>query len=695
MYSLIHKFFFGRGLRVSPWSHLCGACVCAAMTLAVVFPDSARANIVFPVDAGVVNVLDFGAIPGDGLDDTAAIQAAFDSGTKNRVVYLPDGVYDVSDTITYGINQDQSRRKFFIGQSRDGAVIRLQDNASGFSGSGPRPVIKSYVGSQAVAFRNSLYNMTIDVGSGNTDAVGVEWHNHNYGGMRDVLVKSSDPNKAGLYGVWASRVDNGPGLIKNVEVDGFDRGIEFGKSQFGMTFENITLRNQNEVGFRVSNQAAIRNLISVNDVPALQAGGPFSHVTLDGADLTGTGTAGSLSAINLAASSPGNPTTKPALLARGVNVAGYANAINDIGNLVPGPAVDHYTSFPVNTLFPSSTGRSLGLAVKDTPEIPLAAPADWVNVRDFGALPGGAGDSAGIQAAIDWANANGKTTLYFPSDIPGGSIYTIDETVSINGGIERIIGLGTRLTSSGDVRSGAEVAFRFENLAADETVFEQFASFSEGGAQWFEHVTDKTVVLRNNGLGRYTSLPGAGDLFIEDASGTDWVFGEGQNVWIRQINPESSASPSILNDGATVWIQGLKTEDPSVVIETRNGGKTELLGGFIYPTDNVPDDMPIFILDESEGSFSYVTNAFFGGQDDHRLHVVEIFGGERRELLRSDVVTRGGGTKVALYSSGVIPEPGATATVFLAVMMLLHRGRLCLRPRIPSRTKKELPYWPH
>ena len=45
--------------------------------------------ITFPRDGGILDATEFGAIPDDGKDDTAAIQAAIDSGAKT--VYLPAG----------------------------------------------------------------------------------------------------------------------------------------------------------------------------------------------------------------------------------------------------------------------------------------------------------------------------------------------------------------------------------------------------------------------------------------------------------------------------------------------------------------------------------------------------------------------------------------------------------------------------
>jgi len=49
------------------------------------------------IEGAAANVLDFGAV-GDGVaDDTAAIQAAIDSGAGS--VYAPTGIYKITSTV--------------------------------------------------------------------------------------------------------------------------------------------------------------------------------------------------------------------------------------------------------------------------------------------------------------------------------------------------------------------------------------------------------------------------------------------------------------------------------------------------------------------------------------------------------------------------------------------------------------------
>jgi hypothetical protein len=57
-------------------------------------------------------------------------------------------------------------------------------------------------------------------------------------------------------------------------------------------------------------------------------------------------------------------------------------------------------------------------------------------------------------------------------------------------------------------------------------------------------------------------------------------------VWAHQLNPENQVE-HVLNDGGQLWVLGLKTENPgsqgvnpSTILESRNGAKSEVLGGY-------------------------------------------------------------------------------------------------------------------
>ncbi len=127
-----------------------------------------RENIVYPSDAGIVDVTKapYNA-KGDGVtDDTAAIQKAFsDYPERNAIIYLPNGVYLVSNTLRWGGNEGQQRNTVLQGQSKSGAVLKLKDNCPGFDN--PRkPQGVVYTGhAPAQRFSNEIHNLTIDTGS--------------------------------------------------------------------------------------------------------------------------------------------------------------------------------------------------------------------------------------------------------------------------------------------------------------------------------------------------------------------------------------------------------------------------------------------------------------------------------------------------------------------------------------------------
>ena len=658
----------------------------AALT---VVTASAQGEFTPPADA-VVDVTDFGAIPDDGIDDTAAINAAFDASGRNRVVYIPDGVYDVSDTIKFAASAPNQRRKYFIGQSRDGTVLRLGDNASGYTDpNNPKPVVQPYFGTGAAdAFRNSMYNMTIDTGVGNAGAIGAAWVNHNTGGIRNVRIKSSDPAGAGVQGVLLSPLlpgvsgDPGPGLMKDVVIEGFDQGVRLGATEFGYTFENLTVRNQNDAGLSIGpNLASIRGLRSENNPTAVVAGSGFNFTLIDDSEIAGPagGTSGPAIRAEAALGNPG-------LFVRNVSTSNHALAIGGSGvdSPVAGPAVASFTSRPVFNKSGVGPDRSLGLTVRETPEVSYpAALSDWVSVSDFGAVANdGVDDASAVQQAIDFANANGKSTIYFPNQTGGGDVYDFGSQVQVTGGIERIIGFGARMstTPSSAVRAGTQRVWNFQHTS-DTIVFEQFGLSDPGDARWYGHNSSQDLVIRNTIGGGYLNLMGAGvgDVFIEDVTGNRWAFSDGQRVWARQLNAEGEPDandlsvPKILNDGADLWVFGLKTEDASTVIETRDGGRTELLGGFIFPTGPLDGDTPVFLVDNAEATFSYLMQDFSLGQNAPILQIREIVGEEMFDILTAETFPRpgeggvgGNGLFVPLaVARGSIPEPGTAAALVL------------------------------
>lgn len=577
-----YQSFFGSG-RIS----YVGLVTALLVRLAPVTAE----NVVFPTDAGVVDVTAdpyFADSTGEN-DATTAIQSALDNLGENAILYLPTGIYKVNSTLRWGPSDDLTncgscqKRTILQGQSETGTIIKLNPSSSGFGDpNNPAPVI--WTGQPpAQRFRNGIRNLTVLVGSGNPGAIGIQYIANNQGSMRNVTIRSED--RQGFVGLdmgWVSQI--GPLLIKDVTVEGFDMGIRTAYIQNSITFENITVRNQNRYGlYNHRHSISILGFTSVNTVPALYNADTSGHVVLLDATLDGTGSpTGTAGIIN-----------DFVLYAREISGTGYDTLIANhagTGTDVLGSQVDEFVSHQVTTLFPSGT-NSLGLDIKETPDIPWAPFDQWVNPIDYGADPSGITDAtSAIQQAID----AGKSTVYFPN-----GKYRIDSTLYIRGNVTRLIGCEARLQGKGVVTMAEGAGL------PDTVVIERMDTRVKWDANdnlAYENKTRRTLVLSSVTMGSYTG--GAeGALFLEDVVGGPWRF-SGQDVWARQWNSETNDT-QVVNDGGSLWVLGFKTEKGYTTISTQNGGKSEILGGLLFPASRPTDEaVPALRNDNSVMSVS-------------------------------------------------------------------------------------------
>ena len=195
-------------------------------------------------NSGVLNIRAFGA-KGDGVhDDTAAFQLAMSKSP--RMFYVPDGTYLISDTIRWGGRQT---RQNIQGQSQERTVIKLVDGCPGYDDP-LRPKAMVWTGqAPAQRFRNGLRNLTLDVGSDNPGATGLQYMANNQGRVSHLTIRSSDPQRRGVIGLdLGYSNEQGPCLIEHVTVEGFDTGVRTKYAVDGVVAEHITLRHQNKVG---------------------------------------------------------------------------------------------------------------------------------------------------------------------------------------------------------------------------------------------------------------------------------------------------------------------------------------------------------------------------------------------------------------------------------------------------------------
>jgi hypothetical protein len=536
-----------------------------------------------PKDSGYVNVKDFGA-KGDGItDDTVALTQVIsrrkdDPQGPIRGIYIPNGTYLVCGTIEWG-----DKRKHLWGQSRDGVIIKLKDNCPGFQDSNtPKKVLQVEFGHGGQNFDQRLQNLTVDIGKENPGAIGIGFHTNNHGYIQNVAIRSSDSLKQGHTGLSLDKAWPGPGLIKNVYIDGFNTGIYVTHDQYSMTFEHITLTNQRQVGFLNSwNSIAIHDLRSKNRVPALKNQGKMALLALIKADLVG-GDASSAAILN---------QSDGVLFARDIKIQGYKAAIdNQVGKqkLIQGPRVDEFVSHPVSSLFPNSQ-KSLSLPIEEPPSIPYPDPEKWTSINRFGAkADDDKDDGLALQQAID----SGAETIYLPA---GG--YLSKQSIRVRGKVRRLLGLNASMTFS----VPGKPAFIIEE-GSHAVAVEINSTYGNQSSYWIEHAGKRTLILKG---GSYVNTVPGGKVFIEDATSAPLIF-DRQKVWIRQINTESyEHNPHIVNKGGDLWILGLKTEKDRTIIGTYKGGRTEVIGGLLYKNRERIGPAPAFICEDCSLSLTY------------------------------------------------------------------------------------------
>jgi hypothetical protein len=336
---------------------------------------------------------------------------------------------------------------FLLGQNEENTVIRLIDDAPGYDDpKKPQPLIRTASeedppgvrhadGSGATAFRHAIVNLTIDTGSGNPGAVGIDFLANNRGVIENVTIRSGDG--AGYCGVLMTRYAPGPAMLKRVRILGFDTGLALTQTEPSMTLEHIELYGQKRVGIDLAqNVLNIRGLISSNAVPAIICR-DLGLITLIDAQLLG-------GAENMPAI-----TNSAKLYLRNITCSGYGKIVANArycGKLPGGPDVPgavgstnlaEYATQPVTRLFPSPS-RALHLPVEETPEFHTNDFSQWANVRSFGATPDNNSndDAPGIQAAID----SGKPIIY----LPRGN-YAVRSSLVLRGSVRKIAGMQSSL----------------------------------------------------------------------------------------------------------------------------------------------------------------------------------------------------------------------------------------------------------
>ena len=571
------------------------------------------------------------------------------------VVYFPEGEYLVSDTISYYFeefrnilgdnrNLEMNGMLRFCGESERGTVIRLKDYCPGFGLGADKPVISFMQGRASnIAQSNLLENLTISIGKGNPGATGLLYFANNNGAVRNVTIRSEDPEGLGNTGLAILHDKVSAGYVKNLTVEGFQYGVKVMPQTHFVTFEHITLKHQRRAGFYIGNTVvSIRDLKSENQVTAVWIHGVAAFVLLTDAQLRG------------------GCFTEPAIryefgqcLLRNVQSWGYEYTLTPrvtFGSYQGAEyqgAISEYCSHGPISSRDFTEYKTLNLPVEETPEMEWPNPEDWVCVNDFGAMGDGVTDDTD---AVRQAMESGKPAVWFQ---PGR--YLLDGKIHIPASVKRVNFMFCDLVSGGHIRKEDQCGVFVVDKESDvPLVLEDLMAWEDfqGHMVLVEHASRRTLVLSDihcQGAAVYFNTVEGGRVFIENVCCTvGGVPGagarkeklkyedrfdysretpcfdfKGQRVYCRLINPERSLH-EIVNDGGLLWVLGFKTEEEGTAFTTKNGGKTEVLGG--SHCCGLGQPVPLLVNDNSQVSM-FSSTCIYGPGSGFPVAVQEIRGG--------------------------------------------------------------------
>lgn len=566
-----------------------------------------------------------------------------------RIIWFPNGIYLLSDTVSYTrgglhntLGNELNRCLRLVGESSDGVILRLRDCCAGFGAGAAKPVLSFQRGRRSnVAMSNYLENLTIEVGAGNPGAIGVVFFANNAGAVRNVKVRSVDPERRGDTGFAILHELASGILVQDLEVTGFDFGVRVEPMRMYAVFDRIALREQRDAGFAVGNTVvSIHGLRSVNAVPALVTHGPLCQVTVRDAICEG----GAKDQVALA-------LALGVVHASEISSSGYRNAVTYHNQVeVAGPSVAEYHSHAGHVLF-GVARRTLGLEVEPTPAVSWPeSPNDWISVNECGAKGDGVtDDTAAIQRTLD----AGVASVYFQ---PGR--YLVNGCVTVPQHVKRINFMFVDLVSGERLRAMAGRGFlTVTGVSEDPLVVEDLFAWERycGFQTLIDHASTRTLVLSDlhtQAGALYRNSVRGGKVFIENCACTigsrgvaedKGVYGHvpclefhGQKVWARQLNPERSHI-EVKNVGSSLWVLGFKTEGYGSAFVTSDGGSTEVLGGVLNIGKG--KTVPAIVNENSDVSVVAVTNGYSLEQRFPVL-VREVRNGEMREILASDLPRR-------------------------------------------------------
>jgi|GEM_PF-1828939 len=183
-----------------------------------------------PVTGATLNVMDFGAVPDDGLDDIPAIHAAFDAARAGDEVYFPNGTFDLIGTLPNdGTSHIELKNGVNVrGESEEGTMLK-----SHFDRNTANSKVMNAFGLHDIVISNLTITSAFD---------GPYSTNH----------QVNNPDRGGPEnGIYIEDRLNQPSYnitVESVTIEKFQRmGIRISKSR-DIVVRNATFQNATDVG---------------------------------------------------------------------------------------------------------------------------------------------------------------------------------------------------------------------------------------------------------------------------------------------------------------------------------------------------------------------------------------------------------------------------------------------------------------
>ncbi len=544
------------------------------------------------------------------------------------MIYVPNGVYYVNDTLIYsgpvrrvaGVQREYCVWLRFIGQSRSGTVVRLIDNCPGFGDKdNPRPIF-SFGKKRDVnpmKANNAIKNLTIDAGKGNPGATGIRWTSANNGAANELLLRAGDGS--GFVGYDFAM--GGPcGYFRDIVVEGFDYGIRIGTHRryfYNPTLEYITVRGQRKAGILCeSGSGTLRKIGSVNKAPAIKITDSYSHVVVLDSEFTGGST--SKAAIEIVDDGHGIGH----LFARNVSVSGYGSGVRKDGAVVQVGSVREYVSDPIVKSSPTMPAVSMNMPIE---EVPFAEwEQDLSKWATAGTGDGRTDDSAAIQRAM---NDTTKSVFYFPK-----RHYAIGRTISVPGHVKVIDFMFSKISG--------RTAFRISEDSPAPIHFRDLCKSGRRSRVLIEQDCMRTVCteLVAGRFGNPGNHPGA-KAFLCSTS----ISRPDQDYWIRNVNlfwrwgnDEYRDYLFHIGDGCRVVMLGYKTEGGGVGFNLAGTSRVEILGGV-----HANHGRPLWYTDaypyiKANGAEVSIVTRFMQGGRTYETYVEDERDGATRTFSSSD-----------------------------------------------------------